>query len=167
VIRTNINLIEKVDSGIILAQKLSVSEYKQYLFPKFLRLTQRVTTFSPECEICRDLQVQIDKLSVDLPDQQLITNYNSEDHIYVMKVISRHLKESHGLVGKSYYVKRYVLLGLAAGITTILLGLILLCFGITQLALDITMTALITRAMVSYTVGYFLDRKAKKQGRVL
>lgn len=165
--RTNINLIEKANGGIIRDQKSPVSEYKQYWFPRFLHLTQRLTTFSPECEICRGLQVQTTKLGAGLLGQQLITHHNSEDHTFMMRNITRHLRDSHGLVEKRYYVKRYVLLGLAAGITTILLGLILLCFGITQLALDITVTALITRAMVSYTVGYFLDRKARKQGKVL
>jgi hypothetical protein len=159
---TDINSIERVAGGIIQVKKSQASDYKQ-----FLRLTQRITTFSPECEICRGLQFQANKLGVYLPGLQLITHYNSEDYIHVMKNITRHLRDSHGLVGKRYYVKRYVLLGLAAGITTILLGLILLCFGITQLALDITVTALITRSMVSYTVGHFMDRKAKKQGRVL
>ncbi len=163
----NTNSIEKEVDIVMSAKELKTSDYKRYRLPRLLRLARRVTAFSPECDICRDLQVQMARLYTDSLKEQPMIHQNLESHLNMMKNITRHLKDSHGLVEKSYYVKRYILLGLAAGITIILLGLILLCFGITQLALNITITALITRAIVSYTVGSLLDKKARKQGRVL
>jgi hypothetical protein len=84
----------------------------------------------------------------------------------VIKNITRHLKRSHGLVEEKHYVKRYVFIGITFGILLVLLGLILLSFGITLLALNITLTALVTRTLFGYAIGYFLDRRARKQGRV-
>jgi hypothetical protein len=163
----NGNSTEKATGEIIRAKELPVLDYNRYRLPRLLRLTRRVTTFSPECDICRGLQVQITQLGTNLPDQLPMTRQSLKEYLHLMKSITRHLKRSHGLVEERFYVKRYIFIGFTFGISIVLLGLILLSFGITLLALNITVTALITRVMFGYTVGYFLDRNAKKQGRVL
>ena len=71
------------------------------------------------------------------------------------------------MVEERHYIKRYVLISFTLGISLVLLGLILLSFGITLLALNITLIALVTRVIFSYTIGYFLDRRARKRGRVI
>ena len=149
------------------AKELPVPGHKQHRLPLLLRLARQVAAFSPECEVCRNLQVQIAQLGANLPNQPPMTRQNLKDYLYVVKSITRHLKRSHGLVEERYYVKRYVFAGFTFGISLVLLGLILLSFGITLLALNITLTALITRVVFSYTVGFFLDRRARKRGRVL
>ena len=148
------------------AKELHVPDCKQYRPSRVLHLARRIAAFSPECEICRSLQVQIDQLCLNISDQLPIPRQSRKDYLYVIKNITRHLKCSHGLVEEKHYVKRYVFIGVTFGILVVLLGLILLSFGITLLALNITVTALVTRTIFGYTIGYFLDRRARKQGRV-
>lgn len=157
----------KAAGEIVNTKELSVSNHKWYRLPLLLRLARQVANFSPECEICRSLQVQIDQLDANLSKQSLMTRQSLKDYFDVMKSITRHLKRSHGLVEERHYVKRYVFISFTLGILLVLLGLILLNFGITLLALNVTLVALITRVSFSYTVGYFLDRRARKRGRVL
>ena len=152
---------------LVRAEDISTSDQKRYRLPLLLRLAVQVATFSPECKICRALQVQIAQLSVDLAHRLPVNRQSLRDYLEVIKSITRHLKRSHGLVEERHHVKRYLLIGLTFGILLVLLGLILLSFGITLLALNITLTALITRVMFSYTIGYCLDRRARKRGRVL
>jgi len=151
----------------MMAKELSVLDCKRYQLPQLLRLARRVTTFSNECEICRSLQAKIAQLSENLPDQLPMTRQHLKEYLYVIKSIIRHLKRSHRLVEERFYIKRYVFIGFTFGILVVLLGLILINFGITLLALNITVAALITRVMFGCAVGYFMDRRARRQGRVL
>ena len=64
-------------------------------------------------------------------------------------------------------IEKLVLMGLAFGLSIIVLGLILLSFGITLLTLHVTIPALIMRIVFGLTIGYFLDRRARKRDRVL
>jgi len=148
-------------------EDMSVSDQKRYRLPLLLRLARQVAAFSPECEICQNLQVQIDQLWASLESRPPMTRHSLRNYLEVIKSITRHLKRSHGLVEERHYVKRYVLISLTFGISLVLLGLILLSFGFCLLTLNITLTALATRVMFSYTIGYFLDRRARKRGRVL
>ena len=163
----NENSTGKATGEIVNAKELAVSNPKWYRLPLLLRLARQVATFSPECEICSSLQVQIAQLDANLQKQSLMTRQSLKDYFDVMKSITRHLKRSHGLVEERHYVKRYVFISFTLGILLVLLGLILLNFGITLLALNVTLAALITRVAFSYTIGYFLDRRARKRGRVL
>jgi len=152
---------------LVRAEDISASDRKRYRVQLLLRLAVQVATFSPECEMCRGLQVQITQLGADLARRPPMNRQSLRDYLEVIKNITQHLKHSHGLVEERHYIKRCVLIGLTFGISLVLLGLILLSFGITLLTLNITLTALITRVMFSYTIGYFLDRRARKRGRVL
>ena len=163
----NKNSTGKVAGEITNAKELPVSGHNGYRLPLLMRLARQVAAFSPECEICRSLQVQIARLGANLPNQPPMTHQSLRDYLDVIKNITRHLKHSHGMVKEKYYVKRYVLISFTFGILLMLLGLILLSFGITLLALNITLTALVTRVIFSYTIGYFLDRRVRKRGRVL
>ena len=158
----------EVASAISKAEEhISPSDQRHYRLPLLLRSARRVAAFSPECEVCQSLQSQIINLGVNLADLPRMTRQSSRDYLDIVKGITKHLKRTHGLVEERQYVKRYVLIGLTFGLSLVMLGLILLSFGITLLALNITLTALIMRVVFSYTVGYFLDRRARKRGRVL
>ena len=148
-------------------EHISPSDQQHYRLPLLLRLARRVAAFSPECEVCQSLQSQIIILGVDSAYLPRMTRQSFRNYLAVVKGITKHLKRTHGLVEEKQYVKRYVLIGFTFGISLVLLGLILLSFGITLLALNITLTALITRVLFSYMLGYFLDKRARKQGRVL
>ena len=137
-------------------EDLLVSYKKWPTPPLLLHLAGRVASFSPECEICQSLTIQIEQL-----DRNLCA------YPGVMKSIIGHLKRSHGLVEKRHYVKRCVLISFSAGISLVLFGLILLSFGIILLAWNITLIALFIRMIFSYTIGYFLDKRSEKLGRVI
>lgn len=158
----------KVASEISKAEEhISPSDQRHYRLPLLLRLARRVAAFSPECEVCRNLQSQINSLSANLAHLPRMTRQSFKNYLDVIKGIAKHLKRRHGLVEKRQYVKRYVLIALTLGLSLVLLSLILLSFGITLLALNITVIALIIRVVFSYTVGYFMDKRARKRGRVL
>lgn len=158
----------RVASKISKAEEhISPSDQRHYRLPLLLRSARRVAAFSPECEVCQSLQSQIINLGANLADLPRMTHQSFRNYLDVVKSIAKHLKRTHGLVEERQYVKRYVFIGFTFGISLVLLGLILLSFDITLLALNITLTALITRVVFSYMVGYFLDRRARKRGRVL
>ena len=161
------NSNDKAGTELFNAEGISISDQKRYRLPLLLQLARQVASFAPECEICQSLQVQIAQLGASLENRYLMTRQSLREYLGLMKNITRHLKRSHGLVEERHYAKRCVLASLTLGILLVLLGLILLNFGIALLALNITLIALIVRVMFSYSIGYFLDRRARKLGRVL
>jgi len=164
---SNDKATSKAGAELFNAEGISISDQKRYRLPRLLRLARQVASFAPECEICQSLQVQITQLGASPENRYPMTRHSVRDYLGVIKNITRHLKRSHGLVEERHYVKRCVLISLTFGILLVLLGIILLNFGIALLALNITLTALIVRVMFSYTIGYFLDRRARKLGKVL
>jgi hypothetical protein len=147
--------------------RISPSAQKRYRLPLLVRLARRVTVFSPECEVCQGLQVQIISIGSNLMRPPPMTRENLINYLNIIKSIVKHLKRKHGLAEEGQYVKRYMFIGLAIGLSTVVLGQVLLGFGITILTLNITVPALVTRVIFSYTIGYLLDRRARRRGKVL
>ena len=146
---------------------LSPLSQRRYKLSLFLRVARRVASFSTNCEECRNLQSQISKLSKDLVDSPEITSKEYQNYRTTIRSITKHLRRKHGLVGEKQYVKRFVSIGAAFGLSFVISGYVLINFGITLLALSMTLPALVIRIISGYTVGYFLDKRAKKQGRVI
>ncbi len=167
VVDKNDSPISDTASGLIRTTELPVYEINRYRLPQLFRLARQVVSFSSECEICSDLQIQIAQFNADLSNQPLMSRQSLNEYLNMIKDITRHLKRSHRLVEERHYIKQFVFTGFSFGISIVLLGLILLNFGITMLALNITLTALTTRVAFGYMAGYFMDRRARKQGRVI
>ena len=146
---------------------LSLLSQRRYKLSLFLRVARRVASFSTNCEECRNLQSQISKLSKDLVGSPEITSKEYQNYRTTIKSITKHLRRKHGLVGEKQYVKRFVSIGAAFGLSLVISGYILINFGITLLALSMTLPALVIRIISGYTVGYLLDKRAKKQDRVI
>jgi len=89
------------------------------------------------------------------------------NYLTTIKSITKHLKRKHRLVGEKQYVKRFVSIGAAFGLSLVISGYVLINFGITVLVLSITLPALVIRVIFGYAVGYLLDKRAKKQDRVI
>ena len=158
----------KVTSEISKAEEnISPSERRYYQLPLLLRSARRVAAFSPECKVCQSLQIQIIDLSTNLADLPQMTGRSFKNYLDIVKTITRHLKRRHGLVEARQHIKRYSLIGLTFGSLLVVLSLILLSFGITLLALNVTVLALITRVIFGCTIGFILDRRARKRDRVL
>ena len=133
----------------------------------YARLAGWVAIFSSECEICRKLQAQITQLNISLQKQSSMARYSLSDYLDVMKNITRHMKNAHGLVEEKHYIKLCVCTSFTIGMAMILLGLVLLNFGITLLTWNIILVALIIRVIFSYIIGCFLDKRTLKLGKTL
>ena len=159
---------KKVASEISKAEEnIGPSERRLYRLPLLLRSARRVAAFSPECEVCQNLQIQMIDLSANLADLPQMTGRSFKNYLDIVKTITRHLKRRHGLVEARQHIKRYSLIGLTFGSLLVVLSLILLSFGITLLALNVTVLALITRVIFGCTIGFMLDRRDRKRDRVL
>ena len=147
--------------------RLSPSDQRRYRLPLLLRSAERVAAFSPECEVCRGLHSQIVGLGTDLAATPRMARRNLSGHLKVIKGTAKHLKRTHGLTEERHYLKRFAAGSLTVGLSLIALTLVLLSLGITLIALNISVLALVPRVIFSCTIGYFLDRRARKLGRVI
>ena len=162
------DLFNRIRDKIYKAEKRMCNQCKiTWKQPLVQRLANRVDIFSDECQECRSIKQNFDYVSkCHSGDSDTIpNNYNS--YKPTTKQIIHHLQKRHGLVNEKQYVKRLVFVSLIFGLILILLGNGLLYFGITLLTLSVTIPALFGRVIFSYTVGYLLDMRAKKQGRVI
>jgi hypothetical protein len=159
---------EGISRGIgALKARLSPADRRRYKLSLFRRAAGRVAGFAADCEECRSLKSQINRLSEGLIHSPQMTPTEYRNYLTALKNIIKHLKQRHGLVVEKQYIKRFVSIGAAFGLSLVMSGYVLLSFGITVLVLSITLPALIIRVLLGYAVGYLLDRRAKKQGRVI
>jgi len=140
------------------------NKWKQLLVK---RLANRVDIFSVECQECRSIKESFNYIYTHHYGKSATINNDDNNYKLPMKQVIHHLNKKHRLVNEKQYVKRLVFASLVFGLILIFLGYGLLYFGITLLALSVTVPALFGRVIFSYTVGYLLDLRAKKQGRVI
>ena len=159
---------EGISKGISeLKDRLSPLDQRRYKLSLFIRVTRRVAGFLTDCEECRSLKSQITGLSEALIYSPQMTPKAYENYLTIIKSITRHLKRKHRLVDEKQYIKRFVSIGAAFGLSLVISGFVLINFGITVLVLTITLPALVIRVIFGYAVGYLLDKRAKKKGRVI
>jgi hypothetical protein len=150
-----------------LKARLSPAGRRRHKLSLFTRAAGRVADFAADCEECRSLQSQIHRINEGLVHSAPMTPREYSNYLTTLKGIVKHLRQRHGLVVEKHYIKRFVSIGAAFGLSLVMFGYVLLSFGITVLVLSITLPALIIRVLLSYAVGYLLDRRAKNQGRVI
>ena len=150
-----------------LKSRLGPSETRKYKLPMLLRISDRVAEYCTECQQCRQFKGQITGLKENLKDASPMTDATRKGHLKTIEIITRHLKKEHKLVEERHYLKRFVSIAVAGGISLIAFGYMLLSFGITLLVIGITLPALFVRLIFGYTLGFFMDRRAKKKGRVI
>jgi hypothetical protein len=150
-----------------LEDRLKPLDQRRYKLTLLLRVAKRIDGFSLDCEECQGLKSQITGLSKNLTYSPQMTGKEYGSHLTTIKNINSHLKQKHKLVDERQYIKRFVSIGVAFGLSLVIIGYILLNFGITILVLSITLPALITRVLIGYAIGYFLDKRAKRQDRVI
>ncbi len=159
---------ESISRGIsAVKDRLGPIGRRRYTLSLFMRATRRVAGFSTDCEECRSLKSQNTELREGLTFSSQMTHREYRNCLTAIKSITKHLKRKHRLVDENHYIKRFVSIGAAFGLPLVMSGYVLINFGITVLVLSITLPALITRVILGYAVGYLLDRRAKKQGRVI
>ncbi len=145
----------------------SFLDRRKLRFPLLRRLVKRVDGFSGECEECQKLKHKFEVLCGYLANHQQIARPEYQSYQATMRSIVYHLKRKHRLVNEKQHIKRLVSASFLFGLFFVMLGYVLLNFGITLLALSITIPALFARVIFSYTIGYLLDFRAKRQSRVI
>ncbi len=149
------------------AARMDRSERRRYKLSLLLSCARRVAAFCPGCRECRALQEQINKLAQDIGSPPGLSVPSVIDHLDVVRAITRHLGRNHHLVLEQHYVKRMLVAAAAVGISTVVVGLVLVNLGIGVLMLNITLPALAFRLGFGYTIGRVLDRRAKRRGLVI
>jgi hypothetical protein len=150
-----------------LKDQWSPAGWRRYRLSLFVRVARRVSDFSTECPECRDLKDQISNLDENSTPSSKVYRKKYRIYLATFKTAIKHLRRKHDLVEDRQYIKRFVPFGIAFGLSFIIAGYVLVDFGITMLTISLTLPALFTRILSSYAFGYLLDRRAKKQGRVI
>jgi len=140
---------------------------RKWRLPLLGRLVKRIDGFSSECKECQRIKYKLEVLCRYLVNHQQIARPEYRSYQTTMRSIVHHLKRKHRLINEKQHIKRLVSVSFLFGLFFILLGVVLLYFGNTLLALSITIPALFIRVIFSYTIGYLLDFRAKRQGRVI
>ncbi len=159
--------LEQVSGQIRQAEGRLTSHRDRLKLALLLRSARRVTVYSEDCATCRALLGQIGGVASQVAAAGWGDGAGLGRNLAGVTEITRHLRLAHGLVTERHYVTRLVAGGLALGVSTIAAGLVLVNFGITLLTLGVTLPALVTRVAVSYTVGRWLDWRARRRGRLL
>ena len=134
---------------------LNKKEAKKYKLDFLLKIAGRVDEFSGTCGECQLFQQEITRLIqelsllIQMPGKEGIKSYRRS-----IDKITKHLQKVHKLVTKGYYVGIWMAIGTGIGVA---LGAALGNPGIGP-ALGIG---------IGLAIGTYLDRKAKKEGRVL
>ena len=133
---------------------LTKKESKKYKLDLLLRLAKRVDDFSSLCGECQMFQQEITRLTEDLRNLSLLSKENRKSHFKTMGNITKHLQKQHKLVTAGYYLGICMSIGTGIGVA---IGAALGNPGIGP-AIGIAL---------GIAVGSYLDRKAKKEGRVI
>jgi Flp pilus assembly protein TadB len=113
------------------------------------------------------LKSELSRISHLLTGESGLNHTERRQYLTGMAQVTRHLNRKHRLVGERHYVKRFVSVAVALGLGLVGLGYLLLSLGITLIVFTLALPALVGRIVFSYLVGLFMDRRAKKRGRVI
>ena len=134
---------------------LSKKDYKKYKLDLLLRVAKRVDGFSYTCGECQVFQQEITRLTQDLGNLiQIPDKEKRKSYLKAINNIIKHLRKQHKLVTAGYYLGICMSIGTGVGIA---IGAALGNPGIGP-AIGIAL---------GVAVGSYLDRKAKKEGRVI
>ncbi|MBA7674086.1 hypothetical protein ES703_82293 [subsurface metagenome] len=133
---------------------LNKKDYKKYKLDLLLRIAERVDDFSSICGKCQLFQPEITRLTGDLQNISLMSKENRKSYFKTIGNITKHLRKQHKLVTAGYYLRICMSIGTGVGVA---IGAALGNPGIGP-AIGIAL---------GVAVGSYLDRKAKKEGRVI
>ncbi|MFC1912991.1 glycine zipper family protein [Chloroflexota bacterium] len=133
---------------------LTKGDYKKYKLGLLLRIAQRVDGFSSICGECQLFQPEITRLTEELRNLSLMTKENRKNYFKTLGNITKHLQKQHNLVTEGHYIGIWMAIGTAIGVA---IGAALGNPGVGP-AIGIAL---------GVAVGTYLDKKAKKEGRVI
>ncbi len=131
----------------------------KYKLDLLLRVAKRVDEFSDICAECQAFKQEITNLVQGLSLLvQMPSKEASKSHNKSVNVITEHLKKVHKLVEKGHYMGMGIGIGWAIGAA---IG------GALGAAFDNPGAGTGIGLALGVAVGYYLDRKAKQEGKVL
>ena len=134
---------------------LSKKNYKKYKLDLLLRVAKRVEDFSAYCGECQIFQSEITRLTKDLGNLIQIPNREErKSHLKTINSIVKHLQKQHKLVSEWQYIG--IGLAIGAGIGTAL-----------GVALDNPGIGPALGTGIGLAIGSYMDKKAKREGRVI
>ena len=133
---------------------LSRKDAKKYKLDLLLRVAKRVDSFSAECGQCQMLQPDITQLTQDLGYIVQASKEKRKSYFKMLNNIAKHLQKHHKLVSEGHYIGIGMAIGIGIGTA---LGAIFENPG--------AGTGIGTA--VGLAIGGYLDKKAKKEGRVI
>ena len=168
--------IEKKINSLI--NKMGTENSALYSLDMLIKIANRVTTFSSECEECKNYQQHISSILVGLGDYPKVTIEQKGNYVSTVRRAFKHLKKQHRLVRQKKHLWRsYLLFGVILGVLPILWVLINLpnmgsdewaFLGLAALFYSILSLILMPIGMGIGYVYYRLTYKvAEKEGRVI
>ena len=138
---------------------LSQKEQKKYKLDLLLRVAKRVADFSSQCGKCQMFQPEITRLTEDLAVllQMPKERQNKEQRKNFFKTINniiKHLQKQHKLVTEGQYMGMWTAVGSGIGVAI-------------GAGLDNTGIGVAIGVAVGLAIGSYLDKKAKKEGRII
>jgi len=133
---------------------LSQKDAKKYKLDLLLRVAKRVDSFSSGCGQCQMFQQDIATLTQDLGYLAQWSKERRKSYFKTIDTIIKHLRKQHKLVSEGYYIGIGLVIGVGIGAA---LGAALGNPGIGP-AIGIAL---------GVAIGSYLDKKAKKEGRVI
>jgi len=147
------------DTAVEIAQhrdRLTHQGSRKYKLGLLLRASGRVDTFASGCPACRLFQREISRVVEDTDNLSLMSQEQRKNYFQVIKVVVKHLKEEHKLIGQRHNIIAWALIGATIGIV------ISSGWGTTQIGIGAGVGAVIGLA-----IGIFLYTKSKKEGRLI
>jgi len=133
---------------------LGKKEAKKYKLDMLLRIAKRVDYFSTICGECQMYQPDIARLTQDLGDIVNISKEARQGYFKTIGKITKHLQKRHKLVTPGQYMGMWIAIsmGIGAGIGAAL--------GNPSIGPGIGIA-------IGVAIGSYLDKKAKKEGKVI
>ena len=133
---------------------LGQKDAKKYKLDLLLRVAKRVDSFSSACGQCQMFQQDIATLTQDLGYLAQWSKERRKSYFKTIDTIIKHLRKQHKLITEGYYIG----IGLAIGIG---IGAVL------GAALGNPGIGPAIGTALGLAIGSYLDKKAKKEGRVI
>jgi hypothetical protein len=131
---------------------LSEKDYRKYKLDLLLCLARRVDSFSALCTECQSRKQEITALTNDLANLSLMSKEAKKSYFKALGDITKHLQKQHKLVTEGQYIGIGMAIGagIGAALSAVLEG------GGLPIGIGI-----------GAALGFYLDAKAKREGRVI
>ena len=135
---------------------LNKKDFKKYKLDLLLRVAKRVDDFSATCGECQTFKQDITGLlqEIGYVVGMAMSGEKRKSYVRRINIIIKHLQKQHKLVSEGYYIGIWMAIGTATGVA--------IGAGSDNVGVGIPIGI-----GIGVAVGSYLDRKAKKEGRVI